>query len=434
MKEYKIHKNIASKVKKFWLLIILSLGAIATSALSLSYVASLNSQQSNTNQAKTQVAPKLTSITALGRIEPEGEVIQVSATVPLEGAILEQLLVQEGDLVKKGQKIAVLDSYQTAESDLSLARQQLQVAKARLARVKAGAQTGTIQAQLETVERFRAELEGQIRSQNAKIDTLKARLAGEKETQKSTIERIEAQLANSRAECNRANILYQDGAISTSSRDQTCLEQTIFQEQLQEARSSLRQTVNSLTEELEEAKANLNRTIATTEQQIRASVATLSEITEVRPVDVAVAQAEVDEANAIVKQAENKLDLASVTAPVDGQIIRINTQAGESIDSSGILELAPTKGMQVIAEVYKTDIEKVRLGQKTIITSDAFSEKLQGTVKHIGATVQQQNVFSNQPGADVDRKVFEVKVELDPKASQKVKNLLHLQVQVAIKR
>jgi HlyD family secretion protein len=72
------------------------------------------------------------------------------------------------------------------------------------------------------------------------------------------------------------------------------------------------------------------------------------------------------------------------------------------------------------------------LGKKVIISSDSFGEKLEGTVKQIGLLVQKQNIFSNDPGADVDRKVIEVKIALDPETSRKVQNFTYLQVQVAI--
>ena len=58
-------ENIAFNFKKFWLLIALALGAVSTIALTLFYVTSLSSQQSNTKQINTQLIPKRTFITSL---------------------------------------------------------------------------------------------------------------------------------------------------------------------------------------------------------------------------------------------------------------------------------------------------------------------------------------------------------------------------------
>jgi HlyD family secretion protein len=72
------------------------------------------------------------------------------------------------------------------------------------------------------------------------------------------------------------------------------------------------------------------------------------------------------------------------------------------------------------------------LGQKAIITSQAFLGELQGTVSEIGLQVSRQNVFSNQPGENLDRRVIEVKINLNPEDSQRVAGLTNLQVQVEI--
>jgi HlyD family secretion protein len=66
------------------------------------------------------------------------------------------------------------------------------------------------------------------------------------------------------------------------------------------------------------------------------------------------------------------------------------------------------------------------------VTSQAFSGELPGTVKEIGLKVSKQNVFSNQPGENLDSRVVEVKIHLNPEASKKVAGLTNLQVQVAI--
>jgi HlyD family secretion protein len=88
--------------------------------------------------------------------------------------------------------------------------------------------------------------------------------------------------------------------------------------------------------------------------------------------------------------------------------------------------------MAVVAEVYQTDIGKIKLGQKAIITSQAFLGELQGTVSEIGLQVSRQNVFSNQPGENLDQRVIEVKIHLNPEHSQRVAGLTNLQVKVAI--
>jgi len=88
--------------------------------------------------------------------------------------------------------------------------------------------------------------------------------------------------------------------------------------------------------------------------------------------------------------------------------------------------------MLAIAEVYQTDIGKVKLGQQAVITSQAFGGELRGKVSQIGLQVGRQNVFSNQPGENLDSRVVEVKIRLNPEDSKKVASFTNLQVQAAI--
>ena len=88
--------------------------------------------------------------------------------------------------------------------------------------------------------------------------------------------------------------------------------------------------------------------------------------------------------------------------------------------------------MLAVAEIYESDVDKVRLGQTAKITSDALTGELQGTVEHIGLQVQRQNIVNTDPSANIDSRIVEVKVRLDEASSQKVAGLTNLQVKVAI--
>ena len=177
----------------------------------------------------------------------------------------------------------------------------------------------------------------------------------------------------------------------------------------------------------------LNRTEASFQEQIAEAQATLNATAEVRPVDIKVAQAEVNDAIAIVKRAQADLNLTYVRAPQDSQILKIHTRPGEVVNNEGIASLGQTNQMCAVTEVYETDIQKVRLGQQATITSPAFFGELEGTVSRIGLQVSPQAVLSNNPMADTDRKVVEVDVCLPQLIdNQRVAGLTNLQVQVAI--
>lgn len=340
--------------------------------------------------------PPVKKVTALGRLEPEAEIISLAAPVDLDGDRLAQLLVAEGDIVKQGQVVAILDAQGRLQDELLQAQEQVKNARAKLNQVKAGAKSGEIQAQQATIVQLEAEL------------------SGSRETQNATIARWQSEVRTAQAEYNRFVQLYRQGAIAASSLD------------------TKRLAAETAKAQLQEALAAKNRNLDSLQAQINAAKATLNQIAEVRPVDVETAQTEVDSAIASVNRAQTTLDRAYIRAPIAGQILKIHTRPGEKLSDEGIVDMGKTERMIAVAEVYQTDIAKVKVGQQAIVTSQAFDGEIKGKVAQIGMQVERQKVFSNQPGENLDRRVVEVKILLNPEGSKKVAGLTNLQVQTAI--
>jgi HlyD family secretion protein len=158
----------------------------------------------------------------------------------------------------------------------------------------------------------------------------------------------------------------------------------------------------------------------------------LNRIAEVRPVDVQIAQAKVEQASAVVRRAAADVRQAEVRSPQAGQILEIYAKPGEAVSEKGIVDLGQTRQMQVVSEVYQSDIKKIRIGQQAVITGEAFSGELRGTVKDIGLQVIQQEIFNNQPGENLDQRVIKVRIQLNAADGDRVSGLTNLQVQVAI--
>lgn len=389
---------------------------------SSSYSSEIQSEQLEIPQA----------VSALGILEPQGEVIQIAPPVFTEGTRVEQLLVKLGDQVKAGQVIAILDTHSRMAAALKKAEAQVLIAQAKLRQVKAGAKQGEINAQKARINNLEAELEGQVIAQKATIERLKAELKGEKEAQQAIIERLKAEWDNAKVECDRYKRLYQDGAVNASNRDQKCLAEKTARKRIVEAEVNLTEIVRSRGEEIKEAQANLQRITMTLAQQQAEAKATLEQIKEVRAVDVSIEEAELQSAQASVEQAKVDFDSAHIRAPKAGQILKINTLPGERVNNEGLMELGQTGQMYVNAEVYETDINRVQVGQRATITSQGFPGILQGTVDEIGLAIGKKDILGNDPVADIDSRVFEVKIRLDASDSQKVANLTNLQVRVII--
>jgi HlyD family secretion protein len=356
------------------------------------------SPQSSTIQPAVTSTPEIKTVTALGRLEPEGEIVQLSAPVSAEGSRVDRLLVKEGDRVRKGEVIAVLNSYNTLETTLAEAQERVRVAQAKLDQVRAGAKTGEIQAQRSRIAQLNADRVGELNAQVA------------------IVARLEAEVQNAQVEYQRYESLYQTGAISASQRDSKRLTLTTAQRQLQEAQAALDRIRSSRQEQVNEARATLDR------------------IAEVRPVDVQVAQAEVKQALAAVERAKADLEQSRVRSPQDGQVLKIHTRPGELIGNDGIVEIGQTQQMVAIAEVYESDIKTLRPGQTARVSSDSIDGELIGKVEQIGYKVLRQDIVNTDPSANIDGRIVEVKVRLDADSSRKVARLTNQQVKVVIQQ
>lgn len=374
----------------------------------------------------------LPAVSALGRLEPVGEIIQVAAPLALDGDRLAQLLVSAGDTVAAGDPLAILDSRDRLQDEVAQAQQRLRVAEAGLAQVRAGAKSGEIVAQAAVVAEQSAEAVGQVQRQREIIARLEAQYAGDRAVQTATVSRLQAELETAEAELARHQPLYEEGAISASLYDSKRLAAYAAQQSLAEAQAVLARTEATAQGQLQEARAELTRLENTGQAQVTAAQSTLDQVSEVRAVDVQRAQAEVETAKADFAKAQNDLNRATIRAPKAGQILNIHTRPGEQISESGIVSLGQTEQMLAIAEVYQSDIARVALGQPATVRGQAFSGALQGEVVEIGRQISRQNVFSTELGENLDRRVVEVKIALMPEDSQRVAGLSNLQVQVVI--
>ena len=390
-------KVVFFKLLKWRIMILVVVPIVSIAAITL--VRFLNRpkpQHSNASASAQTKLPEIQKVAALGKIEPQGEIMSISAPTSLEAVQVERLLVEVGDRVEKGQTIAILDGVKRQQAALDEAKMRHTVAQSQLERVKAGAKPGAIAARQAAIANVEAELAGEIR------------------TQKATISKLEAELENARTEFQRNQQLFNDGAISASELD------------------SKRLTLETTKEQLNEAKATLERTEKTLNAQLTEAKASLSETAEVRPVDVGVAQAEVNQAQASVARAQADMELAYVRAPVAGEILDIHTRPGEALNEKGIAQIGQTEQMMVVAEIDQNDINRIKIGQKATVTSGVFPEKLQGKVHQVGSLISKNDILDTDPAASEDSRVVEAKILLEPEDSKKVSKLSNLEVDVLI--
>lgn len=324
------------------------------------------------------------------------------SVVNAEDSRVNKILVKEGDFVKANQVIAILQGRDRVEQQLKEAQANVAVKRAQLLKIQQG-----------------DAKQGDITAQRATIAELEARLQTEAKQKQAAIAEAQATLRNAQLKYQRNLTLAEQGAISRSNLDDAL-------EEYDKAQATLLQN-----------KADLENTTSTLQALSTKERANLQRLQEVRPVDVEIAKAELEQAQIQVEQRKAELDDTQVRVPVAGQILRLNTRVGEQVNTQqGIAELGQTKQMYAIAEVYETDISKVRLGQQAKIESEygGFKGEIRGKVDRIGLQIGKTRLEQDQnnPTTDVNARVVEVKIRIDPKDSPKVAAFTDMQVRVKI--
>lgn len=135
-------------------------------------------------------------------------------------------------------------------------------------------------------------------------------------------------------------------------------------------------------------------------------------------------------ATAELRRAQAQLEQSLVRSPMAGTILDIYTRRGERIAGEGLLLLADTRQMDVLAEVYESDAPHLVVGAPATISSPVLPAPIVGHVERIGQLVGKQRAFDLNPAAAADRRVVEVRIALEhPDA---VAALSNLQVDVSI--
>jgi HlyD family secretion protein len=378
-----------------WSLISIALVIFSTGCSQLS-----RAEPENTPPTTTKI-PRSNNVVALGRLEPKGEVIKLSVANAQDSRVNE-ILVAEGDFVKVNQVIAILQGIDRSQQNLKEAEKSVEFYQAKLEQTQLG-------------EAKAAELA----AQKANIESLDAQLRNETLERQAAIASAEAQLRQAKLTFERNQMLQIEGATT--------------QQELDRALEQLDTTAANVAQR----KAELNNTVQTLQKTIDREKENLSTLQEVRPVDVRVAQIELERAKVALDRAKAELEDTKVRVPISGQILRINTNVGESVNlDEGIVEIGQTDQMYAIAEVYETDITKVKLGQKATIKSEygGFAGEIHGTVERISLQIGSKTLeeSDSDPTTDNNLRVVEVKIKIDPEDSRKVASLTNMQVRIGI--
>lgn len=375
------------KKTSLWIGIALFLMVGGTSLLTL------RSAQQARQAAREEAAkppPERVDVAALGRIEPKDEVIDIAAA---ESGVLARMLVQEGSQVTTGQPLAELDMYEIRRAERDYAASQLVEAQRKL-------------------EAERSLGAARITEANTKIGQIDQPQIQAIEAQSAEIKSLEARLALAKTDRDRFADLLSQGAITQQEFDRQQTEVDELLSQVANAKATKTQLELARDTALENATAQVSMAQA--------------------DLELSAVETGVETAQQNLALADARLNRAVIKAPSAGQILDIYVRPGEAVNNNRLLSMGNTDEMYVVAEVYETDVGLVNVGQKATITSrnGAFDSELSGTVESIGLQIFKNDVLDDDPAANADARIVEVRIAVDQ--DDTVAMLTNLQVDVLI--
>lgn len=228
-------------------------------------------------------------------------------------------------------------------------------------------------------------------------------------TGSQTLLRAKLQQANAQLELAK-----QSAKVTQSQAEEVCVIAAVSAKEAQRRQKLLTQKLASQ-EETEAAQGKAEATAASCKTG---------------KVSALVADANIEVAKSHIAIAEAELGRATIKSPFNGLVLEVLAQPGEFVGIEGLLKLGRVDQMYAIAEVYESDISRVKVGQTATIRSTALPSDLTGKVELIRHMVHKQDVTGTDPAADRDARIIEVEILLDDSAP--AASLSNLQVEIII--
>lgn len=360
------------------------------------------------------------------------EANEVSASFKMGGRISE-LLVKEGDVVKKGQVLAKLQSDEIqakvnqAKAAVGLAEGKIAEAHGAESAAEAKREQGQSAVKLtaDSAEAQVKQAEAAVAAAQAKVDALKAGARPEEKKQ------AEIQLNATRevfqvaeTNLNRLQKLSDQGLIAQVEVDKA---KVSYQEAKGKYEMAQQQNALALTGPREEEIRGAEALLEQAKGALELAQANKAQVT-VREGDVNAAAASVNQAQGAVQSAESGRNQASASldeaqtylnyteliSPVDGIVTLQSAQPGELVGSGfPVFTIQSTDGKWARFYLSEKELAGLKVGDKVTAKLVSGNEQMEGVVSIVAPAADFAVKKATQSAGDTDIRSFGVKVRFD---------------------
>ncbi len=342
----------------------------------------------------------------------------------LEGGVIREIYVREGDIVEPGQVLIELDDTASrAELQrLFLRRVRLSAIDARLQAEMREEPEFTLPVEVVNAMAVSSEVKEILESQQMTFTARRNNLNSDIKSIDESIKALDERIQGSRVqlEAVRKQIVLLDEEIETKDRlVQAGLVRKPELMVLQRSKANLEGEVGRIMGDIGDAKERIARAVEQINGVRKTAIKTaVEQMHEVR--------GELADVRERMLTAKGVLDRVRIAAPVRGVVVklRFHTQGGVVEAGKNIMELLPLKDELIIeARLRPQDIDSVKNGQKATVRLTALSQRItpmvSGEVIYLSADTLADEKKSQQVGPT---DIYLVRVKLNGEESRKIPN------------
>lgn len=307
----------------------------------------------------------------------------------LEGGIINQILIAEGDTVTEGQPILLLDETAAlaTERELFLRQVRLEAMEARILAEHDGLERLVFPPHIEAL-RADFDVASMLDGQRITFDAATRQLRNDLALLEQSIEALTVRSSG-----------YDFQLVATATQLEILREDLESKQTLLDRGLLRRSEVNALRRAIAEAEGQIGRLTAEVEEIVEVTERYEAQIEQTKSErqsaaldELQVVQAELESVREQVRRAENVLQRSAVLAPVSGTVVTMHYHTAGGVIESGkpIAEILPT-GEPLIIEVSvpRTEVDVVQQGQMATVRLTGLNARttpiLEGEVFYVSA-------------------------------------------------